>query len=215
LIVHRTSDGTRTIELLGPDDGEIRFQGVFSGPNAQARARGVNNLRLTGAPVWLTWQSSRYKVIVESFSAIYHNQWWISYNLSCVVVHQPGVASSGVSATLAVILDALSSAGGPLVAAGVDISTPSTAITGPSALTPGSSTHSLAVTVAGDSLSAIQAEIEQQSGTLINSCQTSIATSEAASSFADQVQCSASLANAANARSYIGLICISLGQSGA
>jgi hypothetical protein len=121
LVIHRTSDGTRVIEPLGPDDSEIRFSGIFSGTNAETRARALDNLRLSADAVWLTWQSFRYKIIVGDFAATYQSRWWIPYRLSCVVVHQEGIRPTLLLSTQALIFGALSSAQTAL--AGVDVDT--------------------------------------------------------------------------------------------
>jgi len=71
LTVHSLANGRRIVERLGPDDDEIRFQGSFSGPTAEGRARAVDNLRLSGEIVWLTWESFRRLTIVKSFTADY------------------------------------------------------------------------------------------------------------------------------------------------
>jgi hypothetical protein len=209
MVIHRTSDGTRTIEPLGPDDDEICFEGIFSGANAETRARALDNLRLSGTAVWLTWQSFRYKIIVEDFSAAYHSRWWISYRLSCVVAHQSGVISSPLLTTQALILGALASAEGALLGTNIDTSALSSAVSSSDALTPGSAANSRAVTSANGSLSAVQVQIDSESEVLLNSVQGSNS-SDPASSFTAAVGCSASLANAANARSYLGLICVNL-----
>ena len=215
MVIHRTSDGTRTIEPLGPDDDEICFEGIFSGANAETRARALDNLRLSGTAVWLTWQSFRYKIIVEDFSAAYHSRWWISYRLSCVVAHQSGVISSPLLTTQALILAALASAEGALLGTNIDTSALSSAVSSSDALTPGSTANSLAVTAASASLSAVQIQINLESGVMLNSLQGSNSASDTAASFTTAVGCSASLANTANARSYLGLICAHLSLSGA
>ena len=215
MVIHRTSDGTRTVEPLGPDDDEICFEGIFSGLNAEMRTRALDNLRLSGAVVWLTWQSFRYKIIIADFSAVYHSRWWISYRLSCVIVHQSGVILSPLPTTQALILRALASAEGALTGTDIDTSGLSSAISSSDALTPGSTANSLAVTTAGNALSAVQIKIDLESEILLNSLQGSSSTPDAAASFATVVGCSASLANTTVARSYLGLICANLSLSGA
>ena len=94
------------MERLGPDDGEVAFQGTFSGANAEARVRAFDNLRLSGEIVWLNWESFRRRVVVKSFVADYHSPWWIPYKVSCVVVHQTGVAAASQISTLSAMVSA-------------------------------------------------------------------------------------------------------------
>ena len=65
LAVHRLAGGHRIVEKLGPDDDEITFKGTFSGPNAKSRVRTFDDLRLSGAIVWLTWESFKRRVVVR------------------------------------------------------------------------------------------------------------------------------------------------------
>jgi hypothetical protein len=89
LVIHTLAGGQRIVERLGPDDSEIQFRGTFSGPFAEARARTFDNLRVSGGIVWLTWESFRRRIIINSFIAYYQTRWWIPYQISCVVVDQP------------------------------------------------------------------------------------------------------------------------------
>ncbi len=99
LVVHRFSDGSRTIERLGPDDSEIRFRGIFSGSNAEARVRALDSFRISGERIPLVWQSFRYLVIVHEFVAEYTSRWWINYQISCTVVDQ-AIAYSATANTV-------------------------------------------------------------------------------------------------------------------
>lgn len=92
LAVHKSANGTRVIDTLGPDDSDIQFRGIFSGQFAAARARALNDMRLDGAPIWLTWSTFRYRVIIKSLRLDFHNQSWIPYGASCLIVDQPGVS---------------------------------------------------------------------------------------------------------------------------
>lgn len=214
-MIHRVSDGTRTVEPLGPDDSQIRFQGIFSGPDAELRARALNDLRLSGLDVWLTWQSFRYKVIVESFLAAYHSRWWISYRLSCTVVHQSGVAPAGISSTEAIISLALNSASASIAGTQVNLTDLSTAIGLTGALTVGTAAHTRAAAVASIAFTAVQNEVDQQSTNLITAPPSLGGPAQTASYFTQQVVGAASLANAVNARAHIGRICTCLNSTGA
>ena len=93
LAVHKSAYGTRVIESLGPDENDIQFQGIFSGPTAEDRARALNELRLSGNPIWLSWNSFQYKVVISRFNLTYRNPSWILYKATCVIVHQPAAAA--------------------------------------------------------------------------------------------------------------------------
>ena len=63
MAIHRLAGGHRILELLGPEDSDIWFSGVFTGPDAETRARGFDSLRTAGVTVQLTWRSFQYDVI--------------------------------------------------------------------------------------------------------------------------------------------------------
>ena len=84
--MHRLAGGIRAVELLGPDESDIWFQGVFSGRDAESRTRALDTLRIAGDTVRLTWQSFQYDVIVRTFRARYSNPWWINYTVGLLVV---------------------------------------------------------------------------------------------------------------------------------
>lgn len=99
MAVHRNLGGYRVIDAMGPDPSAISWSGHFftipsriSGTAAQ-RARAIDTLRQSGQQVTLTWGSFSYQVIVAQFSAIYKNEWEISYKITCNVVSDNGVQS--------------------------------------------------------------------------------------------------------------------------
>lgn len=60
--------GKRIDQALGPDDADIKFNGLFRGILALVRVRYLENLRRTGEEVDFTYSFFSYRVIVKSFS---------------------------------------------------------------------------------------------------------------------------------------------------
>lgn len=118
--VHRSATGQRIVEDLGPDDSDVYFQGVFSGPLAEGRGRALNTLRLSAMPVWLSWSTFRYRVIIRDLQIQYQGPQWIRYSASCLILDQPG--GSGLFAIVATEVAADMLTALPLSAAiGVDL----------------------------------------------------------------------------------------------
>ena len=117
--------------------------------------------------------------------------------LSAKLRHSPPVRGYPfpLPTTQALILRALASAEDALTGTDIDTSGLSSAISSSDALTPGSTANSLAVTTAGNALSAVQIKIDLEFEILLDSLQGSSTTPDAAASFATVVGCSASLAN--------------------
>lgn len=84
--VHRLIGGARIIDALGRDDADIRFNGVLSGDNATLRARTLDGLRTSGAPLPFTWDVFYYTVVLTKFEADYRNGWWIPFRIECTVI---------------------------------------------------------------------------------------------------------------------------------
>jgi len=206
LVVHNLAGGQRFVERLGPDDGELAFQGTFSGPNAQARVRAFDNLRLSGAIVWLSWETFRRPVVVKSFIADYHSPWWIPYTVSCVVTHQTGVgreqASTGFSLVAADLQSAALANGGSTVS----LSQLQTAISQPNALTVGTSNQAQAIAAVGAALDSVSGQIALQSSLLIGIEPEDSDPENLSLAIASVVTSAGLLAGAVAAGSYIGRI---------
>ena len=86
LAVHRLPGGTRVIDALGRDDAQISFSGIFTGADATLRARSLDELRVAGSTLSLTWDVLFYTVVISDFHADYRNGWWIPYRVVCTVL---------------------------------------------------------------------------------------------------------------------------------
>ncbi|MDR3532816.1 MAG: hypothetical protein P4L90_19960 [Rhodopila sp.] len=214
LAVHKLSNGRRVVERLGPDDGEISFQGTFSGPNAEARARAINNLRLSGETVWLTWVSFRHRVVVKSFLAEYRSPWWIPYRVSCIVVNQAGITAPQSSAIAALVSADLSNAMSAASGSSVDLTSLQTSLRSNNAFTAGTSDQMQSVAVVGATLAEINGQISEQSVALIAPMDSDASASNYSQSFAAKVVCAGSLAAAVSAAAYVGRIGINLSSTG-
>lgn len=124
LAVHQPVGGGRVIDVLGASAGEIAFEGVFSGPDAEQRVQLLDIARNTGAVLPLTWSGFAYMVVVAAFSACFQKSWWIPFEIRLVSVEnlvtaipsalaQAGldiVSAAGFSALSGVSFDAVNSA---------------------------------------------------------------------------------------------------------
>ena len=82
LVVHTLPGGVRVIDALGRDDAEITVAGTFSGQDATLRARLLDELRVSGATLPLTWDVFFYNVVIRDFQADYRNGYWIPFRLA-------------------------------------------------------------------------------------------------------------------------------------
>jgi hypothetical protein len=202
------------VERLGPDDGEVAFQGTFSGANAETRVRAFDNLRLSGEMVWLTWESFRRRIVVKSFIADYHSPWWIPYKVSCIVVHQTGVAGAQISTLSALVSADLGSALSAVTSSAISLTSLQTALSGANALTRGTSDQAQAVAAVGATLAAINSQITLQSARLIAPVGANADSGSFSQTLADTVSSAGLLAVAVNAGSYVGRIGTNLNGSG-
>jgi hypothetical protein len=214
LKVHVLAGGRRVVERLGPDDNEIQFQGTFSGPTAEARARAFDSLRLSGEIVWLTWKSFRCRIIVSRFIADYYSPWWIPYQISCVVVHQTRIAlAPGTSVATAISAD-LSSAMSAAAGTTISLSSIQAALSTSTALTSGTADQIQAIASVGLTIAAIQRQVDQQSATLIAPIPLNTPLTDLSQAYGAKVSCAASLASTVNVGSYIGRIAVNIAGPG-
>ena len=125
LAVHRLAGGGRVIDLLGPDNRDIRFAGTFSGTDATLRARTLDGLRTAGVPLPLTWDVFFYTVVIRQFEADYQNGWWIPYRLVCTVLRDEAsvLLQAAISLTAEVVSD-VNTGGCPGIFRGVILQPP-------------------------------------------------------------------------------------------
>lgn len=167
LVVHRLPGGTRVIDALGRDDAEIVFSGSFSGSDATTRARLIDEMRVSGLPMPLTWDVFFYYVIIKQFDADYRFGWWIPYRITCTVVCDAasGVVGSAVSLATDVISD-ISTASGFATDGGVDLSDAESAVGAPDAAVKGSASYSSALGALASTSIVIGVGIDKAESTL-------------------------------------------------
>lgn len=206
LAVHKLSSGRRVLERLGPDDGEVAFQGTFSGMNAEARVRAFDALRLSGEIVWLTWESFRRQVVVKSFVAEYHSPWWIPYEISCVVVHQAGTTTSQVSTVATQISADLGVAVSALVGSTVSLIPLQLALDRTNAFMPGTLDQIQALAAVDTTQQAINAQIALLSALLMTQMEPRPESYGTSQAFSAVVDSAGLLATTVNGGFYVGRI---------
>lgn len=160
LAVHRLFGGGRVVEALGPDPNEIWFEGAFTGADASVRARTIENLRMSGTPVWLTWDTFRYYVVIQALDAEYRSPWWIAFRIVCVVASSSPPQPSALSVTVSQIASDATSILTAASGLNVNLSGLQTATGNPQVMTPGTAAQIAALSALGQlttQLSAIAA----------------------------------------------------------
>jgi hypothetical protein len=85
LAVQALIGGGRVVDVLGQDDGEILFSGIFAGEDATERAQSLDVARAAGDVLTLSWDQFYYNVVIAEFAADYEKSWWIPFAIRCVV----------------------------------------------------------------------------------------------------------------------------------
>ena len=147
VVVHKLPG---VLDAMGRDDADITLSGTFSGPDGTLRARMLDELRVAGNALPLTWDIFFYTVIIRDFQADYRNSYWIPYRLVCSVLRDEAAALVETALSLA------GSIGGDLAAAAgkavswIDFSAAQSAIAVPGSTTVGTASY-------GNALSALSA----------------------------------------------------------
>lgn len=84
--IHNFSDGRRIVDVIGPDDADIEFSGIFSGAEANQRALIIDSIRKSGRATSISWDIYYFPIVIREFSAIYENKFWIPYRIRCTVL---------------------------------------------------------------------------------------------------------------------------------
>jgi hypothetical protein len=213
LAIHALAGGRRIVERLGPDDDDIQFQGIFSGPTAQARVVAFDNLRMSGEIVWLTWESFRRRVIIRSLTADYHSPWWIPYQIKCTVADQRQIAAPQQASLAAVLSADIGAALLYAVGAGTSLMTLQVAMSAANALIAGSADQSIAIARTDSVMQSVNGQVDQLSSVLVRSSPSNASASGLSDSYVSKVGAAGSLAAAVNVRSYVGRIGMNIAGS--
>ncbi len=103
--------GGRVVNVLGGDDGEISFAGIFSGDDATARVQLLDTMRAAGAAVPLVWDGFFYSVVIAEVLADFTKPWWIPFSIRCVPLDDDNTDLADA------VISALDSVGSDLAAA--------------------------------------------------------------------------------------------------
>jgi len=111
LAVHKLQSGARVVDALGPDDADIGWRGIISGGDATTRAQTLDQMRIDGTAIPLTWDAFNYTVVISTLHLSFSNSWWIPYEIRCVVVIDPNIPFAEIETSLfAAVNDDLASA---------------------------------------------------------------------------------------------------------
>lgn len=86
LSVKKLIGGQRVIDAMGRDDDDITWSGLFQGSTANFRAQYLDNLRVQGAPLPLTWSTYNFSVLIKDFKPVFNRFYWIPYTITCTVI---------------------------------------------------------------------------------------------------------------------------------
>lgn len=205
LAIHKLSAGRRVIDCMGRDDEDIVFAGILSGPNASLRARILDQIRISGSSLPLTWDVFFYTVVLQNFAANYQNDAWIPYALSCTVVRdesatllQPGTSAAEE------ILQNLSTASNMSALAAVDLSSVGSAMAAPGALSRGTSAYYKAQESLQAGTAMLDSRIERQEPEILAVNFDDIPAPQALSALASGVNGAQQLSALVAARSFLG-----------
>lgn len=90
--VHQLPGGTRVIDVTGREDMAIKWSGVLMQDQATQRSRQLDELRVAGAVVLLSWASYLYSVVVTDFQCK-DMQYRSEYTIECTVLRDETAAT--------------------------------------------------------------------------------------------------------------------------
>lgn len=105
LAVHRLPGGARVVDAMGPDDRDLAWSGVVSGPRAGERVRQLDRLRRAGEALPLSWDGWRFTVVIAEFEAESAHPAWVPYRMSCTVLTEGDLVAPEVLPALATLAE--------------------------------------------------------------------------------------------------------------
>jgi hypothetical protein len=116
LVVHKLPGGPRVIDLLGPDEDDITWNGEFFGDDAYTNALALDAMRAAGQVIPLVFGGQYRSVVIEHFTyKIRRLPVWVEYSVTCTVYQNPAlgnlssVSPGGVDSLVSSDLDAAAS----------------------------------------------------------------------------------------------------------
>lgn len=102
LAVHKLLGGDRVVDILGPDEADIGWSGLLTGPLAQSRALQLDSIRQAGQPVPLVWPGGYRQVIVKDFKVSIESGGFVCpYEINCLILPASNEGDSAGAAALA------------------------------------------------------------------------------------------------------------------
>jgi len=187
LAVHKLIGGTRVIDVMGRDDSDVSWSGIFTGSDAGDRARMVDAMRVAGEPLSLIWDEFCYTALIKKLDMTFCNPWWIPYRLTCTIVVDQ---AQSIAAYAPILTDAIL---GDLTSASAyyDVSDALAATSVSGSLTQGTANYTSASVILADTAQSIDANIQTAQANLNSTSLTTL------------VSASGSLAQLCAARGYV------------
>jgi hypothetical protein len=86
MTVHRLPGGERVVDLLGPDDHYLQWSGAFLNQFPSQSVQRLDQMRVDGNPLPLTWGNYYYTVLIDDFAADDRTSGPLQYRISCLVL---------------------------------------------------------------------------------------------------------------------------------
>jgi hypothetical protein len=171
LVVHTLAGGRRVVDAIGPDDADVEFSGILSGPEATERAILLDSLRVSGSILSLRWDKFLFSVIVRTFRAEFQNNFWISFDICCTVVNGSQLDNSVLPTTGSTLIrsdvQSLSLLG---TINGIDSSSAQIIVEAPNSCTQGTAASLAALTAANTALASVKTRLQSVDSKLSNIC---------------------------------------------
>ncbi len=216
VVVHKLPGGNRVIDAMGRDDADVMLSGTFSGPDATLRARMLDELRVEGNALPLTWDIFFYTVVIRDFQADYRYSYWIPYRLVCSVLRDEAAALVETALSLAGSIGADIAAAAGQALSGVDFSAAQTAVAAPGSTTVGTASYNQAFSALSASQSSTNARLPVV-GSSLNTASAILGTTNnpltGVTALGTATSAAGQLAGIAAARAYVGRAALKLADA--
>jgi hypothetical protein len=94
IAVHKLVGGQRIINALGPDDDDLIWGGLMTGPDALQRATQLDQMRIAGKTLDLSFFSLKYQVLIAKFAFRTERYYQVRYEITVKIVTNYNISNT-------------------------------------------------------------------------------------------------------------------------
>lgn len=100
VVVHRLPGGSRTVDVMGPDDHDPEWSGTLWGDSAFSDMLTLDAMRKAGQELAFSWGAEARTVVIAEFHAKVEKQACVHYSIKLIYTDDGTAQDTGIGVTL-------------------------------------------------------------------------------------------------------------------